>query len=143
VDSNQQPLPGAGACVADPGAGEGEPCTPVCKQGLFCVAASADAAFCRKSCTGAQDCVGFKIVCVPLQDPKVNVCIPGGSTTGPKEGEQCGGPNIFCQQDLICDPASKVCVLACDPNKSTCASGKTCTKLEDTQAKVVVGYGCK
>lgn len=143
VDSQQQPLPGAGACVADPGAEEGEPCVPVCKQGLFCVAASAEAAFCRRGCAVPQDCVGFKIVCAPLSAPSQNVCIPGGSTTGPVAGEPCGGPEIFCQQDLFCDPQSKICVPVCDPNNSSCPAGTSCTQLLDTQANVVIGYGCK
>ena len=43
----------------------------------------------------------------------------------------------------LCDPAAKVCRLACDPNlPDPCPAPKTCVKLVDTAANVTVGYGC-
>jgi len=141
IDSSGSPLPGQGACVVDTGAVEGEPCQPApCKQGLYCVAHSAKAAFCRKTCTGAADCTGYKMVCVPLGSGSPLVCLPGGATVGPKEGESCAGANDYCIQDLLCDPQSQVCRLACTPS-APCSSG-TCTKLVDS-ANVTIGYGCK
>jgi hypothetical protein len=135
------PLPNKGACVLDPGAEEGEPCYPQCKFELVCVAHAPTAAFCRRTCQGQGDCVGYKMVCVPVDSQQV--CVPGGATAGPKEGESCAEPNAFCVQDLICDPAAKVCRLACDPNlPNPCPAPKTCQKLVDTAANVTVGYGC-
>lgn len=140
VDSKGNPLPGQGACVADNGAPEGEPCTPQCRQSLYCVAHSAKAAFCRRTCQAQGDCTAFKMVCGELQSPKVKVCIPGGSTTGPKKGDSCAGANDYCQQGLICDPDTKVCLEACDPNTSHCTAPQSCSKLADG---ITIGYGCK
>lgn len=142
-DSQQQPIPNTGVCIPDPGADEGEPCSPaVCKQGLICTAHGSNAAFCRKTCKDPGECPAYKMVCADLSSPAVKVCVPGGSTTGPKAGESCAGPNDYCVGDAICDPASKVCLTACDPGKSTCGS-KTCTKLFDPGPQITVGYGCK
>jgi hypothetical protein len=143
IDSTGQPLTGQGACVLDQGAGEGEPCQPAaCKQSLTCVAHSAKAAFCRRSCAGAGDCPGYKMVCVPLTAGGPQVCVPGGATVGPKQGESCAGANDYCIQDLLCDPQSKLCRLACTPTGAPCASG-SCSKLVDLAASVTIGYGCQ
>lgn len=143
MDSAQNPLPGTGVCVKDPGVPEGEPCFPSCKVGLVCVAHGDTASFCRRTCQIPSDCLGFKMVCVPLQETQQNVCVPGGETTGPKLDEPCGGPNIYCLPHLICDPQHKICVQPCDPNAPACPAPKQCLRLEDTVANVLVGYGCK
>jgi hypothetical protein len=142
-DSQQKPIPKSGVCIPDPGHTEGEPCSPaVCKQGLVCTAHGANAAFCRKTCNDPAECPAYKMVCADLSAPAKKVCVPGGSTTGPKEGQSCAGPTDFCVGDAICDPGSKVCLKACDPSKSTCGT-KTCTKLVDPAPQITVGYGCK
>jgi hypothetical protein len=143
TDSQGNPLPKQGVCVSDPGTGEGEPCTPSCKVGLICVAFSGQIAFCRKECQGAADCAGYKMVCAPLQSPKKNVCIPGGATVGPKEGESCAGQNDYCVQGLLCEPITAVCVKACDPNTGGCTAPKTCKKVFDPDHQVTLGYGCQ
>jgi hypothetical protein len=143
VDSTGKALKGQGVCDDDPGQAEGEPCSPkVCRLGLACTAFTSSVAYCRKKCSLPADCPAFKMVCVALSSSTKKVCVPGGSTTGPKEGQSCAGANDFCQQGLICDPQTKICYKACDPSKSTCGS-KTCTKLVDPGPKVTVGYGCK
>jgi hypothetical protein len=145
VDSQQQPIPGMGVCVEDPGNAQGEPCQPSCKTGLICVAHGSEASFCRDTCTGGPDCHGYKMVCVPLQSPPgTNVCIPGGSTAGPQEGENGSDSNAFCVEGLICDPATETCVLACDPDSPTaCTTPKTCAPLPDPGSGVLLGFGCR
>lgn len=146
-DGGGQPLPGIGSCFADEGATLGESCAPdSCKQGLICTGDTNETSFCRESCTGPGTCKGFKMICAQLSGTSTQVCIPGGSTTGPGEGGSCAGVNDYCKQGLICDPTSKTCYLACNTDGATanpCGGGKTCSKLEDTAAGVVVGYGCK
>ena len=80
------------------------------------------------------------MVCVPLSGG-TQVCVPGGATVGPKQGESCAGANDYCVQDLLCDPQSKLCLLACSPTAS-CATG-SCSKLVDAASNVTIGYGCK
>ncbi len=141
IDSSGKPLTGQGACVVDTGAAEGEPCQPAaCKQGLYCVAHSSKAAFCRRSCSGPGDCTGYKMVCVALGTGSTQVCVPGGATVGPKQGESCAGANDYCLQELLCDPQSKLCRGACTPT-APCASG-SCSKLVDPASGITIGYGC-
>jgi len=142
TDSQGNPLPNMGACVEDTGTGEGEPCTPACKIGLYCVAFTSTVSYCRKACTGPADCPGYKMVCVPLQSPAQNVCVPGGATVGPKQGESCAGANNFCVQGLICAPGSETCLEACEPGAGTCGP-KTCAKIVDPGPQVTLGYGCQ
>jgi len=142
MDSGK-PLPGVGACVQDKGAAEGEPCVPACKLTLSCVEQSSDTAFCRRSCETQADCPAYKTVCVPITGSTNKVCVPGGATVGPKLGEPCAGPTDFCVQDLICDPASKICVKACTPAGAPCTAPQQCSKLLDAASGVLVGYGCK
>jgi hypothetical protein len=143
-DSQQKPIPKTGVCIVDPGHEEGEPCSPaVCKQGLICTAHGTAAAFCRKTCKDPSECPAYKMVCADLSSPAKKICVPGGSTTGPKEGQLCAGPNDFCVGDTICDPGSKICLKACDPSKTTYCGAKTCTKLVDPGPQITVGYGCE
>ena len=142
TDAQGNPIPKMGVCVADPGNAQGEPCSPSCLMGLTCVAFDAKTSFCREECKQPTDCVGYKMVCVPLQSPKINVCIPGGATVGPKEGESCAGENDFCVQGLFCDPPSKTCVTACDPQQGGCTTPKSCKTVVDTNTQVTIGYGC-
>ena len=101
-DSQQKPIPKTGVCMLDPGNEEGEPCSPaVCMLGLICTAHGTNAAFCRKTCNDPSECPAYKMVCADLSSPAKKVCVPGGSTTGPKEGESCAGPNDFCVGDTI------------------------------------------
>ena len=137
-----KPLPGQGACVLDKGGGPGEPCSPgVCKLDLQCMQ-QALVSFCRQTCTGASDCTGYKMVCVPLSTGGTQVCIPEGATVGPKLGESCAAASAYCVQELLCDPQSKTCLTPCSPSGG-CTSPATCTKLVDTASGVVVGYGCR
>lgn len=142
TDSQGNPIPKLGVCVADPGAPEGEPCTPSCQIDLYCVTFIESIAYCRRGCGGPQDCPGYKMVCVPLTGGQ-SVCVPGGATVGPKEGEPCAEPQSFCLQGLICDPQSQTCLKACDPNAGGCAAPKTCQKIVDPGPNVTLGYGCQ
>ncbi len=133
------PLPGQGACQEDKGGTAGEPCPPVCQLELDCIQ-HGPVGFCRSSCTGPSDCTGFKMVCVPLTATD-KVCVPGGSTTGPKLGESCSGADAYCVQGLLCDPQTLRCLSPCSPS-SPCAAPATCSKLTDSTG-VVTGYGCR
>jgi hypothetical protein len=136
-----KPLPGQGACVQDKGNAVGEPCSPaVCKVDLQCML-QGTVSFCRQICTGAADCLGYQMVCVPMSSGSTKICIPGGATVGPKLGESCAAATAYCVDQLLCDPQSKTCLKPCSPT-SGCTSG-TCTKLTDTATGVVIGYGCR
>ena len=143
VDPNQNPLLGQGVCVLDEGKEAGEPCSPACKVGLTCVTFSAGISYCRETCTGANDCFGYKMVCVPLGEASKMACVPGGSTTGPTDGESCAGEQDYCKQGFLCDPQSKICVSPCAPESIGCIQGGTCTKLVDSATSVVIGSGCR
>jgi hypothetical protein len=142
VDDQGQPIAGAGVCVKDPGKEQGEPCDPTCKTELVCVSHGQAASFCRQKCTDQSQCAAYKMVCVPLSDQSASVCVPGGSTTGPKEGESCAAAEAYCLAGLICDPASKNCVVACNAKNDVC-QGKGCVPLTDPATSILVGYGCK
>lgn len=140
-------MPGIGSCYGEGGVGEGESCAPAaCKKPLVCVGDTNETSFCRPTCTGPGTCLGFKMICAALGGATTQVCLPGGSTTGPSAGESCANNDDYCRQGLICDPAGKTCAKACNTDGAGgtgCGTGENCVKLEDTTAQVVVGYGCQ
>jgi len=147
VDSTGKTLD-YGACVRG-WITEGEQCGSgaMCdlQKKLRCIGSGAS--FCRKECTDAKDCKGYKVSCLGVTGQTWKVCGPGNTSSGAKEGKDCSDKATYCAAGLLCDPTSKKCLKYCSTLKgstATCGacSGKSCTKVVDSSAGVTLGYAC-
>ncbi len=147
VDSKGKTLK-EGACVAG-WVDEGDPCGSgvlcIQKKKLRCIGGAAS--FCRKECTDAKQCKGYKIACLSVTGQSYKVCGPAATTSGVKEGGDCSKDKTYCASNLLCDPTTKKCLKLCTNLKGAAkacgaCSGKTCKKIVDTQSSVTLGWAC-
>ena len=154
VDSTGKPLKD-GACVAG-WVAEGDPCGSgaLCEQKNKMKCIGGTAAFCRRTCTDAKDCKGYKVSCLAVTGQTYKVCAPGAATNGPKEGGDCSKADVYCVSGLLCDPATKKCIKLCtnlvssssdagSTNPCGAGSTKVCKKVVDTAASITLGWACQ
>jgi hypothetical protein len=116
-------LPAGGYCYSE---GCNESSNP-CPTGAKCISVSEDGeAACFKACTTNNDCRAGHIC-----RPEEGVCFVEPTQA---EGQDCGGKEGLCVDELVCVPLSEDgpgrCMATCTDGGEPCSGGKECVSAE-------------